>query len=209
MAQRTGYFSCSVKKRQTAATTWLVNSPAFDHQRAVIDAHQRYILARPENVTMPEKRRRPQMKNPRIGAMCAAIALVLAVSACSLLNRSTPTATFKAFFEASKKKDAAGMKKTLSKGTLEMFDKLAKEQNKSTDDMLKEVDKDDNKSEKMPETRNEKINGDTATLEVKNDKTGKWDTLPFVKENGEWKIALDKFLEDMLKGFSDKLKELK
>jgi flagellar hook-associated protein FlgK len=157
---------------------------------------------------MPEKRRRPQMKTPRIGAMCAAIALVLAVLACSLLNRSTPTATFKAFFEASKKKDAAGMKKTLSKGTLDMFDKLAKEQNKSTDDMLKEVDKDD-KSEKMPETRNEKINGDTATLEVKNDKTGKWDTLPFVKENGEWKIALDKFLEDLLKGLSDKLKELK
>jgi len=148
------------------------------------------------------------MKTPRIGAMCAAIALVLAVLACSLLNRSTPTATFKAFFEASKKKDAAGMKKTLSKGTLDMFDKLAKEQNKSTDDMLKEVDKDD-KSEKMPETRNEKINGDTATLEVKNDKTGKWDTLPFVKENGVWKIALDKFLEDLLKGLSDKLKELK
>lgn len=100
------------------------------------------------------------------------------------------------------------MKKSLSKGTLDMFDKLAKEQNKSTDDMLKEVDKDD-KSEKMPETRNEKINGDTATLEVKNDKTGKWDPLPFVKEDGEWKIALDKFLEDMLKGLGDKMPESK
>lgn len=148
------------------------------------------------------------MKNLRIGVTCVAIAVALAASACSLLNRSTPTATFKAFFEASKKKDAAGMKKTLSKGTLDMFDKLAKEQNKSTDDMLKEVDKDD-KAEKVPETRNEKINGDTATLEVKNDKTGKWDTLPFVKENSEWKIALDKFLEDMLKGLGDKLPAIK
>ena len=148
------------------------------------------------------------MKTFRIGVTCVAIAFVLAASACSLLNRSTPTATFKTFYEASKKKDAAGMKKTLSKGTLDMFDKLAKEQNKSTDDMLKEVDKDD-KSEKMPETRNEKINGDTATLEVKNDKTDKWDTLPFAKENGEWKIALDKFLEDMLKGLGDKLPETK
>jgi flagellar hook-associated protein FlgK len=190
--------------------TWLVGSPASDRQRAVIDAHQRYILARPENVNMPEKKRRPQMKNLRIGVTCVAIAVavVLAASACSLLNRSTPTATFKAFYEASKKKDAAGMKKSLSKGTLDMFDKLAKEQNKSTDDMLKEVDKDD-KSEKMPETRNEKINGDTATLEVKNDKTGKWDPLPFVKEDGEWKIALDKFLEDMLKGLGDKMPESK
>ena len=148
------------------------------------------------------------MKTRRSGAVCGALVMIFAVTACSLLNSSTPTATFKAFYEASKKKDAAGMKKSLSKGTLDMFDKLAKEQNKSTDDMLKEVDKDD-KSEKMPETRNEKINGDTATLEVKNDKTGKWDPLPFVKENGEWKIALDKFLEDMLKGLGDKMPQSK
>ena len=157
---------------------------------------------------MLEKKKETRMKTRRINALCAALAIVLAASACSLLNRSTPTATFRAFYEASKNKDAAGMKKTLSKGTLDMFDKLAKEQNKSTDDMLKDVDKDD-KSEKMPETRNEKINGESATLEVKNDKTGKWDTLPFVKENGEWKIALDKFLEDMLKGLGDKLPEIK
>jgi flagellar hook-associated protein FlgK len=148
------------------------------------------------------------MKTLRIGVGCVAIAVVMAASACSLLNRSTPTATFKAFYEASKKKDAAGLKKTLSKGTLDMFDKLAKEQNKSTDDMLKDVDK-DSQSERLPETRNEKINGDTATLEVKDDKTDKWDTLPFVKENGEWKIALDKLFEEMLKGFSDKVREIK
>jgi len=143
------------------------------------------------------------MKTRRIGATCVAIAVVLAASACSLLNRSTPSGTFKAFFEASKKKDVAGIKKALSKGTVEMLDKLAKEQNKSTDDMLKDVYKED-KGETMPETRNEKISGDTATVEVKNDKTGKWETLPFVKENGEWKIALDKYLEDMMKSPSDK-----
>src|ERR1700716_3053674 len=148
------------------------------------------------------------MNTSRTSALCGALAVIFTVSACSLLSGSTPTATFKAFYEASKKKDAAGMKKTLSKGTLDMFDKLAKEQNKTTDEMLKEVDKDD-KSEKMPETRNEKITGDTATLEVKNDKTNKWDPLPFVKENGEWKIALDKFLEDLMKGLGDKLPDIK
>ena len=148
------------------------------------------------------------MKTRRISSLCAAFAVIAAASACSLLNRSTPTATFKAFYEASKKKDVPAMKKSLSKGTLDMFDKLAKEQNKTTDDMLKDVDKDD-KSEKMPETRNEKINGDTATLEVKNEKTDKWDPLPFVKENGEWKIALDKFLEDMMKSLGEKTPDSK
>src|SRR6185503_12566213 len=102
------------------------------------------------------------------------------------------------FFEASKKKDVPGIRKTLSKGSLEMFDKFAKQQNKTMDEMLKDVDK-DSKTETMPETRNEKIDGETATLEVKNEKTGKWDSLPFVKEEGEWKIAFDKFIENMLK----------
>lgn len=146
------------------------------------------------------------MRTHKINALCGALAVIVAVSACSMLNRSSPTATFKAFFEASKKKDTAAMKKSLSKGTVEMFDKLAKEQNKSTDEMLKGLDK-DGQEEKIPETRNEKITGDTATLEVKNEKTEKWDTLPFVKEEGEWKIALDKFITDMMiKGLGDKMK---
>ena len=159
-------------------------------------------------MNMPEKKG-TSMKIRRIDAICVTFALVLAVSACNMLNRSTPTATFKAFYEASKKKDAAAMKKTLSKGTVDMFDKLAKAQNKTTDEMLKDIDKDDKTPEKIPETRNEKITGDTATLEVKNDKTDKWDTLPFVKENDEWKIALDKFMEDLLKGLGEKLPEIK
>lgn len=37
---------------------------------------------------------------------------------------------------------------------------------------------------KVPEMRNEKIEGDTATLEVKNDATNKFERFPFVKEDG-------------------------
>src|SRR6266852_1905261 len=145
-----------------------------------------------------------KMKLRRISNMCLALAIfVLVVSACSLLSGSSPTATFKKFFEATKKADPAAIRKTLSKGSLEMFDKVAKEQNKTTDEMLKEVNQ-DGKSETMPETRNEKKDGDTATLEVKNEKTGKWDSLPFVKQNGEWKIAFDKFVENMLKDLQTK-----
>ena len=144
-----------------------------------------------------------KMKIRRLSIAGCALAVALAVSGCSLLGGSTPTKTFKNFFEASKKKDPAAMKKTLSKGSLEMFDKIAKEQNKMTDDMLKDVDK-DGKKEAMPETRNEKITGETATLEIKNEKTGKWDSLPFVKEDSEWKIAFDKFIENMMKELQNK-----
>ena len=65
-----------------------------------------------------------------------ALMLMLAVAGCK--SGSTPTATFKAFFEAQQKKDVAGMKKNLSKTSLAIMEKSAKEQNKSIDDAIKE-----------------------------------------------------------------------
>jgi hypothetical protein len=76
----------------------------------------------------------------------------------------------------------------MSKNTLDMLDKLAKGQNKSVDEMLKAS------HEAMPppatfDTRNEKIDGDKATLEVNQDGKGNWQTVNFVKEDGQWKLA--------------------
>ena len=126
-----------------------------------------------------------------------ALMLMLAVAGC---KSSTPTATFKAFFEAQQKKDVAGMKKNLSKTSLAIMEKSAKEQNKSVDDLFKEqLDNPASKTDKIPETRNEKINGNEATLELHNEETNKWDMMYFAKEDGVWKIALDRTIEEILK----------
>jgi hypothetical protein len=118
----------------------------------------------------------------------AVLALAIGTGACNK-GGSSPTATAKAFYDAVKAKDVQGIKNTMSKGSLDMMEKFAKMQNKSLDDALKEP------SASNPpasfESQNEKITGDTATLEVK-DENGKWETVPFVKEDGQWKIALDK-----------------
>ncbi|HMH42222.1 MAG TPA: hypothetical protein VK557_01955 [Pyrinomonadaceae bacterium] len=127
-----------------------------------------------------------------------ALMLMLAVAGCK--SGSSPTATFKAFFEAQQKKDVAGMKKNLSKTSLAIMEKSAKEQNKSIDDAIKEqLDNPASKTDKIPETRNEKINGNEATLELHNEETNKWDMMYFAKEDGAWKIALDRTIEEMLK----------
>jgi hypothetical protein len=127
-----------------------------------------------------------------------ALMLMLAVAGCK--SGPTPTATFKAFFEAQQKKDVAGMKKNLSKTSLAIMEKSAKEQNKSIDDAIKEqLDNPASKTDKIPETRNEKINGNEATLELHNEETNKWDMMYFAKEDGAWKIALDRTIEEMLK----------
>jgi len=128
------------------------------------------------------------MKTGRIfGLALALVGLALASAACNKAGKS-PTGTAQAFYNAAKSKDVAGMKNAMSKKSLQMMEQVAKMQNKSLDDWLKEM------SEKEPptgsfEARNEKINGDMGTLEV-GDGKGKWDTLHFVKEDGLWKMDL-------------------
>jgi hypothetical protein len=135
-----------------------------------------------------------------ITLLFAASLLLFSVVACKFGFGSSPTATFKAFYEAQKNKDAAGLKKTLSKSSLEMMEKAAKEQKKTFDEALKEGFNDPAfKSQQLPETRNEKIDGDSATLEVQDEQSKKWEKMYFSKEDGQWKIALDKTIEELFK----------
>lgn len=138
------------------------------------------------------------MKLSKSIALATALAIAVTSLACGRFG-SSPTATLKAFYEATQKKDPEGIKKTLSKGTLEMLEGFAKAQNKTLDESLKSGLASDTNSDKMPETRNEKIDGDKATLEVKNEKTGQWESVPFVKEDGTWKIAFDQMFRDAFK----------
>lgn len=133
-----------------------------------------------------------------------AFALIGCSQLMNLVQPKSPTQAMKNFVEASQKRDVEAIKKSLSAGTLKMMEGIAKMQGKTLDETIKEGDTGGNDFKQMPEMRNEKIEGDTGTLEIKNEKTGEWETLYFVKENEDWKIALDKSLEEMFKKtFSD------
>ena len=107
----------------------------------------------------------------------------------------TPTDTLKTFIEASKKKDVEAIKKTLSKNSLTLAERSANLQNTTVDELFMR----DNTAlpNEIPEIRNEKIEGDTASVEVK-DQTNGYDTIPFVKEEDAWKIAFDKYQQAMM-----------
>jgi len=45
--------------------------------------------------------------------------------------------------------------------------------------------------------------GDNATLEVQDEDTKKWSKVYFVKEDNEWKIALDKTIEEIFKNMGN------
>lgn len=118
----------------------------------------------------------------------------------------SPTETMKALNDAAKKKDAEAIKNLVSQGTLDLLAQSAQQQKTTVDELLK---RDESASfQELPQTRNEKIMGDTATIEIKNNATNDWETMPFVKENGVWKIALDKFLEDAMKRMNEEMKEI-
>jgi len=116
----------------------------------------------------------------------------------------SPSGVLKQYVAASQKQDIAAMKNLLSKGSLELIEKSAKAQNSTTDELLRRESS--VKILNAPETRNEKIEGETATVEVKNETNGEFDLkMPFVKENGAWKIARDKYIEDALKKSNDEI----
>ena len=124
------------------------------------------------------------------------VCCALAIAACGAANTAvSPTATLNNFVEASKNKDVEMLKKLLSKGSMEAVEKVAVAKNTTVDKIL--VNNVSASLKELPETRNEKIEGDTASIEVKNKIVDSYETIPFVKEDGIWKIALDKFMQNM------------
>jgi flagellar hook-associated protein FlgK len=106
----------------------------------------------------------------------------------------SPTASLRAYYQAAMNKDITTAKRYLSASTMAMMEEGAKKMGKSLDDAFKESSEQSNTTV-MPEFSNEKINGDTATVDMK--AQGVAVTMPLVKEGGEWKLAIDKLMESM------------
>ena len=108
----------------------------------------------------------------------------------STASASSPTEAFRLYYEAIKRRDAPAFKSLLSRATMKFLDDGAKRTNKSVDDFINEMFGEIGRDlpPTLPETRNEKIDGDRATLEAHDAKKDKWETLHFVNEGG-WKIS--------------------
>jgi flagellar hook-associated protein FlgK len=107
----------------------------------------------------------------------------------SNISLATPTDAYKAGYAARKNKDIAALKRILAKDALAFLTDIGKIDNKTLDVMLKELTEKPQAS--SPETRNEKISGNRATLEYLDEK-GNRVVMDFSKEGNEWKIDLPK-----------------
>ncbi len=134
--------------------------------------------------------------------MCFYKKFLVVLSACFIFAcagkfvPSTPLETLKAYTLAIKKKDSTQMKLLLSDASIKMADQEAKAQNVTLDEIVKRETL-FSETQRSVEFRNEKVDGDKATIEMK-DSFETWITVPFVREEGVWKIDKQGFANQMM-----------
>lgn len=125
------------------------------------------------------------------------ISAALLAAACSSTPRFlTPLESLQNYSEAVRKKDTTTMKLLLSDATIKMHQQSAQEQGVTLDEIV-ERETLFSPGQKTYEYRNEIIEGDTATIEIKN-AYGIWDKTSFVREEGIWKIDKQAFVNPIL-----------
>jgi len=138
----------------------------------------------------------------------AALLFVGCGTATNAPRPASPTDVLKNYVEASDRKDLAAVKQTFSRGTMKMYEDAAQKRKISVDEVIKDQfelpSSADLKSKIQPGA--ETIEGDTATVEAQDTKTGKFDKIMFVKEEGVWKIAFDKYMEDIRNKMREEMK---
>jgi hypothetical protein len=139
--------------------------------------------------------------------MCFYKKFLVVLSACFIFAcagkpaPSTPLETLKVYTTAIKKKDPTQMKLLLSDASIKMAEQEAKAQGVTLDEIVKRETM-FSENQRTVEHRNEKVDGDRATIEMKNSFDA-WITVPFVREEGVWKIDKQGFANQMMEQIED------
>lgn len=92
-----------------------------------------------------------------------------------------------AYYDALKKKDAAGARKVMSQGFIQSAEKGMEEEGDT--DLIPYLTKYDKLPQNRMEVRNEQISGNRATAELKGGSYNDWVKIVFINEGGAWKIT--------------------
>ena len=116
---------------------------------------------------------------------------MILISGCRMMteNNSTPTDAVKTFAEGLKNREPEKVKSVLTGNSMKMLEMGAKASDMTVDEFIKSGKASEGMKE-IKEFRNEKIEGETASVETRHD--GRWESFSLVREDGVWKLALDK-----------------
>lgn len=93
-------------------------------------------------------------------------------------------------FTAVKAKKSEDIKLMLSKDTLKFAEGAAAQTKKSLEEQIKNGFTRTTFANEMPPIRDERIKDEMGAVEVYNEAEKKWENLPFVLEDGGWKLAI-------------------
>ncbi len=108
----------------------------------------------------------------------------------SVGGAKSPTEAYTMLFTAVKARDIESVKQMMSKSSLGMAESAGQRQNKTAEEVLKNGFTATTFSDSIPEIRDPRVNGNHGLVEVRNEKENKWEDLPFVLEDGGWKLAV-------------------
>jgi hypothetical protein len=106
------------------------------------------------------------------------------------LNDDSPTGAYKRLYAAVKSKDTEAIKAVMTKKSLDLAQMASARNNKPIEQELENGFTASTFSPNLPQIRDQRINGDMGAVEVYNSKDHIWEDLPFIREDGAWKLAV-------------------
>lgn len=106
------------------------------------------------------------------------------------VKAQSPTEAYKMLYAACKAKDTATIKQLMSKGSLGLAGMSAAQQKKPLESILENGLVAPTLADSLTEMRDERVKDNYGAVEVFNPKDNRWEDLPFVLEDGSWKLAV-------------------
>lgn len=109
---------------------------------------------------------------------------------CSVVATGSPTEAYKKLYAAVKSKDTERIKATMTKKTQEFAQMVAARQSSPIEKVFENGFTATTFADSLPEIRDERVNCEYGSVEVRNAKDNRWEDLGFVFEDGSWKLAI-------------------
>ena len=120
-------------------------------------------------------------------------------AAVQTIKAQSPTEAYKMLYTAVKAKDAATIKQLMSKSSLGLAEFNANNQKITLEKSLENGLVAPTLSPTLTEIRDERVKDTFGAVEVFNAKDNRWEDLPFVLEDGGWKLAVGDLFQDTFK----------
>lgn len=97
---------------------------------------------------------------------------------------------YRKLYEAVKSKNTAAIKARMTKKTHDFAEMASKRNNTPIEKVFENGFTATTFAEDLPEIRDERVKVNMGAVEVWNANDRRWEDLPFIKEDGEWKLAV-------------------